>query len=214
MQFYLLPEWRDVLCRQNLDTYQALLDFRGGDCMSSHYRGATYRLHFEDGQVIFIKQDHLTLRRAMLRSFLRGRWPRCNTAQERLNLELARQHGFTVPEVIAWGEQKRWGLPNTGVMVMLPLPGVALDKWLETKPEPKKARDMIAKAEHTLAKLQDFQLDWKTDCKPEHFFVLENGEIGLIDLERLTWQRKPLKTAYRMMQLQRFRKRLPKEYQT
>lgn len=213
MQFHLRDDWREALRRHGLDNYHSLLNFRDGDCMSSHYRGATYRLRLSDGQILFIKQDHLTLFRAQVRSFVRLRWPRCNTAQERLNLELARQHGFIVPEVIAWGEKKRWGLPDTGVMVMLPLAGVPLDKWLQTETKPEKGREMIALAERTLAKLQDCRLDWKTDCKPEHFFLLENGGIGLIDLERLSQQTKPLTDAYRLMQLNRFREKLPEKYQ-
>ena len=155
-----------------LDSYSALLNYRGEECMSSHTRGATWRFTLSDGQVIFIKQDYYTKLQPIMRSLVRLRKPLCNTEKERRAFELAARHGFIVPKVIAWGESRRLGLPNTGVMVMLPMDGVSVDQFAAEPDNREQAPAIIAKAEKTLLRLQECRLDWKVDCKPRAFFRL------------------------------------------
>ncbi len=212
--FHIKPEWQNILAANKLDSYSALLNYRGQACTSSHTRGATWRVTLSGGQVIFIKQDYYTKLQPIIRSLVRLRKPLCNTVKERLALDLAARHGFVVPEVIAWGESRRLGLPNTGVMVMLPMDGVPVDQFAANPDNREQAPAVIAKAEKTLARLQECRLDWKVDCKPEHFFVLRNGTIGLIDLERLTQRSKPLGSDYCQMQLERFRSLLPEPFRS
>jgi hypothetical protein len=212
MVLHIESEWQDTLAKNQLDDYQALIGFRNDSCMSSHRRGATWRHTLADGSVIFIKQDYYTKFTVACRYLLRGKRPLCNTVKEQRALALAAEHGFSVPKIIAWGEKRRMGLPNTGVMVMLPVPGLSVDRFAAQAKSPEEARNAIAKAEATLARLQDCRLDWKTDCKPEHFFVQPDGSIALIDLERLRLRPKPLEQDYRAMQLRRFRSLLPEAY--
>ncbi|MGI5922661.1 MAG: lipopolysaccharide kinase InaA family protein [Lentisphaeria bacterium] len=212
MFLHIQPEWQEILKHNRLDNYQALLGFTNDSCMSSHTRGATWRHTLSNGQTIFIKQDYFTKIAVACRYLLRGKKPLCNTAKERHALALAAQHGFVVPEIIAWGEERRFGLPHTGVMIMLPVAGVPIDHFAANPENHDQAQEAIAQAERTLARLQDCRLDWKTDCKPEHFFVRPDGSIALIDLERLRLRKKPLPKDYRNMQLRRFRSLLPKPF--
>lgn len=214
MYLHIKPEWRDTLQTNNLDTMAMLLQYYGGTCVSSHTRGATWRHTLHDGRVVFVKRDFFTKILIVSRYILRARKPVCNTEKERLAFALAEKHGFAVPEVIAWGEKRRLGLPNAGVMIMLPVDGVPLDQFAADPKNHDKARDAIAKAEQTLARLQDCRLDWKTDCKPEHFFIRPDGSIALIDLERLRLRNRPLTKDYRAMQLRRFRSLLPEPFRT
>ena len=214
MRLHIRPEWQTILKENNLDSYPALLNFRGAACMSSHTRGATWRLVLSDGQVIFIKQDYYTKYQPIIRYLMRGRKPLCNTVKERQAFALAARHGFVVPEVVVWGEHRRFGLPHTGVMVMLPLDGVPVDRFAADPNNQAQAPEVIARAEDTLAQLQACRLDWKIDCKPEHFFLLKDGSIGLIDLERLTQRSKPLASDYCRMQRERFRSLLPEPYRS
>ncbi|NLG14733.1 MAG: hypothetical protein GX561_11120 [Lentisphaerae bacterium] len=212
MRFHIEPKWQDALAANNLDSYSALLNYRGENCMSSHTRGATWRLTLSCGQDIFIKQDYYTKLQPIIRSLVRLSKPLCNTEKERRAFALAAEHGFIVPEVIAWGESRRFGLPNTGVMAMLPMEGVPVDRFVVETDNREKARAVIKQAEELLMRLQVCRLDWNVDCKPEHFFVLPDGTIGLIDLERLAKRSKPLDKDYCEMQLQRFRSLLPKPF--
>ena len=93
---------------------------------------------------------------------------------------------------------------------MLPLDGIDLDKYLKAETDEEKRKSFIAKAEETLAALQKKGFDWP-DHKPEHFFVMNDGTIGLIDLERLRFIGKPLNEAKCAAQLARFRNLLPKK---
>lgn len=212
MYLQIQHEWQRTLNDYNLDSFNALLRFTGGACVSRHLRGATWRHTLSDGQTIFIKQDYYTKLHDTFCYLLRGKRPLCNTEKERRAFALAAQHGFAVPKVIAWGEQRRIGLPHTGVLVMLPVGGIAIDRFAADPKNHDQAHDAIAKAEQTLVRLQDCGLDWKTDCKPEHFFVRPDGSIALIDLERLRQRSKPLTTEYRAKQLRRFRSLLPKPF--
>ena len=92
---------------------------------------------------------------------------------------------------------------------MLPMDGIPLPEFLKQEKDLEKRRQAIAKAEQTLHFLQENALDWLRDCKPEHFFVLRDGSIGLIDLERLKQRKSPLSAKIRKMQFDRFRSLLP-----
>ncbi|NLZ60791.1 MAG: hypothetical protein GX901_09035 [Lentisphaerae bacterium] len=206
----ILPSWREALAEAGLDQLDALLSFAGGDCLSRHLRGKTSRVQLPSGAVVFIKQDHHTKWKTIGRYVLRLQKPQPNTEKERVRLLMASELGIVVPEIVAWGQRRRLGLPYQGVLVMLPIKGLDIPTYLRRETDAGKRQAAIQRAEDTLALLQKNQLDWCTDCKPEHFFVLENnGEIGLIDLERLHRRRLPLSQKHKDMQLQRFRSLLP-----
>ena len=203
------PDWKEALAQAGFTDLDALLNFSDGQCLSRHLRGKTLRTTLPGGQTIFIKQDHFTKWKTTVRNLLRFQKPQPNTEKERQCLALAASYGITVPEVIAWGQRRRFGLPHQGVMVMLPMDGISLPEFLKQEKDPEKRKSAIAKAEQTLHFLQENALDWLTDCKPEHFFVLQDGSIGLIDLERLHQRKKPLSAKTRKMQYARFRSLLP-----
>ncbi|MBR4124745.1 MAG: hypothetical protein IKR13_00950, partial [Victivallales bacterium] len=78
VQLILSPEWRDILVRDHLDTFEALHGYRGPNCCSKHTRGATWRHQLSDGRVIFIKQDYYTKLQPILRAIIHFRWPETN----------------------------------------------------------------------------------------------------------------------------------------
>jgi len=205
-----LPEWQPVLAQAGLADLSSLLSFADGECLSRHLRGKTSRWQLPGGQTIFIKQDFYSKFASIMQQLYMGSCPQPNTERERRALALVASYGITVPTVIAWGQRRRLGFPYQGVMVMLPLPGKSLLEYLPVEQDAQKRAAVIATAEKTLSFLQDNQLDWNKDCKPEHFFLLENGQIGLLDVERLRRRSRPLSAALRAFQLQRFRSLLPK----
>ncbi len=204
------PDWKNALAQAGLADLDKLLHFSEGECLSWHLRGKTSRTTLPGGQAVFIKQDHFTMWKTTCRYLLRFKKPQPNTEKERQRLALAAHFGITVPEVIAWGQRRRYGLPHQGVMIMLPLNGIPLPEFLEQEKDLEKCRQAIAKAEQTLHFLQKNAMDWGKDCKPEHFFVLQDGNIGLIDLERLHHRKMPLSEKIRKKQFDRFWSLLPK----
>jgi len=205
----ILPDWKEALAQAGLTELDALLAFSDGQCLSLHLRGKTSITTLPNGHNIFIKQDHFTKWKTILRFLRRFQKPEPNTEIERRRLALAARFGITVPEIIAWGQRRRFGLPHQAVIVMLPMDGIPLPEYLKQEKDLAKRKSAIAQAEQTLHFMQENALDWLKDCKPEHFFVLRNGKIGLIDLERLHLRKSPLPAKICKMQLDRFRSLLP-----
>ncbi len=208
--FEISAEWRDVLEAAGLGTLQSCLAFKDGTCLSSHLRGDTRKVTLADGRIVFLKRDFFTFKKEMAKDLLRFKKPQPKTEKERLAFAMAREAGFIAPEVIAWGQTRHCGFPDRACLIMLPLDGVDLDKYLQGEKDEAKCKLFIDKAEQTLAMLQEKGFDWP-DHKPEHFFVMNDGSIGLIDLERLSFIGKPLGEAKCVAQLARFRSLLPKK---
>jgi predicted Ser/Thr protein kinase len=206
--FEISAEWRDALEKAGLGTLQSCLAFQEGKCLSSHLRGDTRKVTLTDGRIVFLKRDFFTFKKEIAKDLLRFKKPQPKTEKERLAFAMAREAGFIAPEVIAWGQTRRCGFPDRACLIMLPLDGVDLDKYLKTETDGAKRKSFIEKAEQTLSALQEKGFDWP-DHKPEHFFVMNNGSIGLIDLERLQYVGHPLSEAKCASQLARFRKLLP-----
>ena len=208
--FEISEDWRDALTASGLGDLQSCLAFDGGKVLSSHLRGDTRKVTLSDGRIVFLKRDFFTFKKEIAKDLLRFHKPQPKTEKERLAFAMARDAGFTAPQVIAWGQTRRCGFPNTACLIMLPLDGIDLDKYLKAETDEEKRKSFIVKAEETLTALQKNGFDWP-DHKPEHFFVMNDGTIGLIDLERLRFIGKPLNEAKCAAQLARFRNLLPKK---
>ena len=208
--FEISEEWRGALTASGLGDLQSCLAFDGGKVLSSHLRGDTRKVTLSDGRIVFLKRDFFTFKKEIAKDLLRFHKPQPKTEKERLAFAMARAAGFTAPQVIAWGQTRRCGFPNTACLIMLPLDGIDLDKYLKAETDEEKRKSFIVKAEEALAALQEKGFDWP-DHKPEHFFVMNDGSIGLIDLERLRYVGHPLAEAKCAAQLARFRSLLPKK---
>ncbi len=208
--FEIEEEWREALTVSGLGDFQSCLAFQGGTCLSSHRRGDTRKITLSDGRVVFLKRDFFTFKKEIAKDLLFFRKPQPKTEKERLAFAMALDAGFTAPKVIAWGQTRHCGFPDTACLIMLPLDGVDLDKYLKSETDITKGQEFILKAERTLLELQKHGFDWP-DHKPEHFFVMNDGSIGLIDLERMRFIGGPLCEAKCAAQLARFRSLLPKK---
>lgn len=213
MQLFIQPEWREILAHDHLDTFERLHSYRGEHCVSKHSRGATWRHTLSDGRVIFIKQDYYTKLQPILRALIHFRFPETNTEREYRQMETVRSHGFRVPEVIVHTQHCRWLKPSTGVLVEAAVPGTAINVLVANDHVPDdRKRQAIQQARECLTRLQDAGFDWNIDCKPEHFFFCEDGEITIIDVERLRLAKYPLTAEYRAKQHARFNSLLPEKY--
>lgn len=201
-KFYIEPKWKELLSDCKLDTLEKLLEFDDDSCcVSCHKRGKTFKITLPNNQIIFLKRDHFTYKKEIIRDFFRFKRPEPKTEKERKNFLLAQEYCFTVPTVIAWGQRRHFGLPTQAAMIMLPLNGVSLDNYIKNNPD--SFQKYILKAINRLAQLQNSGFYWP-DYKPEHFFVMENDDIALIDLERMEKRRHPLSNSIRKKQLEKF----------
>ena len=188
-----------------MTTLEVALTYEGSRLLSNKRRSRTWLHTTEQGQNIFIKQDKSSCKRAMLRALIRFQKPRTAVEKEYEKLKAMKKLGFNVPEVILIGAtRKMLFMPDKAVMIMLPVPGRSLDKiWKEEKDETIRLRARQL-ALDTLAQLWERGCDWGRDCKPEHFFIAEDGTVSLIDVERMHFRRKALPQKTRDEQLARF----------
>ncbi len=213
MKLDIHPEYAELLKELHLDTPQALLDFTNDHCVSRHTRGATFMITLDDGRRLFLKQDFYTKPAAILRYLLRFHLPMTNTERETALLNNARKHGFRTPEILACVRHNAWLPPNRGAMLELEVKGIPMDRLPEDPTLSREQKlDALRKAHQTLDRIQETPLDWRIDCKPEHFFLCPDGEIAIIDGERLYPARHPLTQEYREKQHRRFDSLLPEEY--
>ena len=159
--FEISAEWRDALEKTGLGTLQSCLAFQEGKCLSSHLRGDTRKVTLTDGRIVFLKRDFFTFKKEIAKDLLRFKKPQPKTEKERLAFAMARKAGFIAPEVIAWGQTRRYGFPDTACLIMLPLDGVDLDKYLRSETDETKRKSFIEKAEQTIDMKKAAELEEK-----------------------------------------------------
>ncbi len=191
--WFVADGWRETLSKAGLGTFDEALAFAGGRLLSRKSHSRTW-LHEDAGDLrLFVKQDSSTRLRTSLRSLLRFSRPVAATQKERLKMERLRALGFSLATVVAYGERNRFGLPDTAVMVTLPVPGRPIDAIWGDKSLPEERRTAARDAGlAVLERLQKQGCDWGKDCKPEHIFLTEDNLPSLIDVERMHFRRAPL----------------------
>ena len=108
-------------------------------------------------------------------------------------------------QVIAYGSENRLGLPHTGVIITLPVPGRSIAEiWKDPAISADRRIEVKEIGLKTLQNLQENGCDWKSDCKPEHIFITADDEVSLIDVERMRFQNTPLAPAKCDKQRERF----------
>ncbi len=204
-QWHVQDTWKEKLADIGIGNLDSALSFRGGDAMSSKKRSRTCRVVLPDGGVVFVKHDLSTAWQATLRALVKFQRPVTKTERERLSVEHLKRLGFKSYDVVAWGTESCCGLPDKAVMVTLPVPGRSVeDIWRDASIAEERKKEVVNLALEILAALQQAGCNWKKDCKPEHFFVTDDNQVYLIDVERMRFGRRPLDEAECKLQVERF----------
>ena len=201
--YWIADAWKQKFKEEKLDTLTRLLMHTEGLCLSMHSRGSTFVSKLSDDPFIFIKRDHFTLKKDMLPDLLHFRAPVPKSIHEWRIFQRLKEMGFTVPEVIAAGYRRSFGLATVGGIVMLPLEGMALNAYIAAEQDEHRREYAINCCRDLLQRLQEKGIDWP-DCKAEHFILMKNNTIGLLDLERVTFHGKPLADARCQKQFKSF----------
>ena len=197
--------WKERLASIGITDLHSALDFHGGDVMSNKKRSRTCRVALPDGGIVFVKQDLSTAWQATLRAFVKIQKPVTKTEHERQVVEHLKKLGFKSYDVIAWGALPRCGLPDKAVMVTLPVPGHSVEEiWHDKAVSQDRKQEVVKVALEALESLQYAGCNWRKDCKPEHFFVTDDNQVYLIDVERMHFGHRPLDEEERNFQKERF----------
>ncbi len=207
-EWFVEDEWSILLEKAGIHNFREALSFSQGKLLSNKSHSRTW-LYQSNNIRFFVKQDTSTRIRATLRSLIRFKRPVAATQKERAKMAYLETLGFNMAQVIAYGSENRFGLPHTGVIITLPVPGHSIaELWKDPTVSSERRKEVINIGLKTLQTLQKHGCDWKTDCKPEHIFVTEDNEVSLIDVERMRFLRSPLSEAQCEKQRERFLKLL------
>lgn len=125
--FHIEAPYVPLLGEHGLDSFEALMNGSVGEIVSSPQdRRKLYRLTLPsaDGQVRFyLKRMRDEPPVWLLRSLLYGRRPHSGPLREMQMLTALREAGFAVMRPVAWGEERRWGLPLAGFLVVAEVRG-------------------------------------------------------------------------------------------
>ena len=208
-EWFVQPEWMPLLKEAGIESYEDAFAFSKGTLLSKKSHSQTRMFQGKQGR-IFVKRDSSTRLRASLRNLIHLTRPVAATQKERLKMQRLSALGFHTAQVIAYGGESRLGLPHTAVLITLSVPGRAVDQlWSDLSLAESRRTEVIELALNTLKSLQDKGCDWGKDCKPEHFFITDDNQIHLIDVERMHFRRHPLSDETRAWQLTHFQSLLP-----
>ena len=186
--FWIDDDYREAFSEMEVTNLSSLMGLSLGQCLSMHRRGSTFKLTLSDGRIVFLKRDHFVFKKDCWQELLHGEKMRAKCLREAWVYERLAREGLTVPRIVgtAWAESLLF--PSYGAIIMCPLPGLPLAEACLQAPERK---DELAEAAcQALADLQQRGYDWP-DSKAEHFFAQPDGSFGFLDMERLTFHRRP-----------------------
>ena len=204
-EWHIQDTWKEKLAEIGITDLQSALKFSGGTVMSDKTRSRTCKVALADDGIVFVKHDLSTAWQSTLRALVKFQRPITKTEKERKAVEQLKRLGFNSYDVVAWGTESCCGLPDKAVMITLPVPGRSVeDIWKNTNVSEERKKEVVNLALEVLAALQQAGCNWKKDCKPEHFFVTEDNQVYLIDVERMRFGRRPLDEAECKLQVERF----------
>ena len=193
-ELQLADSWRDRLAPAGLDTFDKLIGFRDGVVVSLHKERQTYRIHLADGATVFLKRDVKTACKQILTDWLAGRRSRPLTIRERWAISLMAALGVRTAEVIGWGQRRRLGVASQGVLLTAELPGEPLDRWLGRIADGDLRSAVLTRVGGVLSVMYASGLSWP-DLLAKHVFIDGEGQVGLLDLERLIEAPRALRRA-------------------
>lgn len=115
-------DFRSHLAIAGLDSFQALMAAPVGELLDHDKGGRELRritLPVNGGsQPLFLKRIGHEPLRVVLRMLLFGRKPRCGPLREKLMIDALTAAGLPVMRALAWGEERRFGLPVRGFLLV------------------------------------------------------------------------------------------------
>ncbi|NMA18944.1 MAG: hypothetical protein GX927_00050 [Lentisphaerae bacterium] len=176
------PEWQAKFQKQGLDSIDAVLKLKPEAieecCLPC---GVEAFLLEDDDHLLCLKRQQKIPRSQMFKDICKCNFPLTLTSRERKAIAMLKNAGFIVPQIVAWGEKRCFGLPQAGVLFLQPPEGQTLPAFLASELDGVARRQGVEKAETTLMAMHSMGFTWP-DCRIENFLLLPDGEVGLINL--------------------------------
>ena len=170
------PAWRDSLAEAGLDSLDSLLALGRGRLLSSHARGWVREVELAGGQVVYVKCALRTKLKQIASDLARFGRPQPLPEKERQGIRHVQSLGIAAPEVIAWGQRRRLGLPWQAALVMGPLAGQPIHQCLRAL-DPVARTEALDAAAQVVAQIRRAGL-WWPGLRIKHIYLDTRGQIG------------------------------------
>jgi tRNA A-37 threonylcarbamoyl transferase component Bud32 len=121
------PAFVDLLQSRNLHGYHQVMQTSLGEVIEENNLRDIRCLDL-DGVKLYLKRTRSEKASSAFESYCRGRLPHSRPYKEMMLLRLLKQLGFDVAEVVAVGEELRFGVPLRGFIITLEVPGQDLSQ--------------------------------------------------------------------------------------
>ena len=187
------PVWADCFRRARLASARLIMDTNQGRVVASDgqvHRNDVLLVEFEkEGKRtrFFIKRSsYVSVRKIFKRVFRGGFFPPSKVRKEYSNLKRLQRLGFDVPELIGYGEERRWGALLLEVLVTREIPDVfgldfLIQKWLPSQP-PRRQREVRRRL---LERLADVTRRMHACGFEHHDCFFRNLMVSKDDLDRV-----------------------------
>lgn len=115
-RLHISENYRPLLEAQQLIHYDQFMATSAGEMIEEDHRRDVQKLCLQ-GENYYLKRTYSEKSYSALESYLSGRMAHSKPYNEKLQFDYLQQCGFSTAEVVAAGEELRWGLPLNGFII-------------------------------------------------------------------------------------------------
>ena len=177
------PAFSGLLQLHRLDTYPAVMQIDTGELIEENESRDVRRLQLDD-QVVYLKRTRSEKITSALESYARGRLAHSKPFKEMLHFKQLAKLEFDVAEVVAVGEELRFGIPRRGFIMTAEVGGEDLAQVYQ-KVDDADQRRILEQFGTLLGRLHDFGFFGSTRLKDIIYSGAprNNPKLTLIDRE-------------------------------
>jgi hypothetical protein len=198
------PSYRELLAANDLDSFEKIMSWRGGQVESKHRLRDTVRVLLFEGEkplVAYLKRNYSIPAKHILLDWLAGRRAKGQPVKEALAIDLIRRREVGVMETLAYGQETRFGWPARAfLLVKAAASDRSIDDWIKELSSENESEDRQRRRSRLFRQLGGFisrihrsELS-VPDLVMKHIFVAETSAsdddkqpsfcFELIDVER------------------------------
>jgi len=122
IRLHINPDYRRLLEQHKLIEYPQFMSCSAGELLDEDRQRDIQKLQLGD-KTFFLKRTRVEKSSSALESYIFGKLAHSKPYKEMLQISYLREHGFNTAEVVAAGEEVRFGFPKRGFIITLQVAG-------------------------------------------------------------------------------------------
>ncbi|BBM83794.1 FAD-binding domain-containing protein [Candidatus Uabimicrobium amorphum] len=134
IEFHIVPEYKEILKKAQLDSYQKLMNGNVGQLISDANRSQIFRIDIEPP--MFLKRTLKVQNKKIFDLLMRGCIPHADCYREKISVEEINKKNIDTMTIIAWGEERTFIFPKRGFLLVKKIDGTEVqDMFSAATPE-------------------------------------------------------------------------------